>query len=224
VVTLTHMTTALGDNEDPALPVVRANLDGDIGERLVVVRAVLAPGQAIAYAQAIFTAAAMAATASGPLAADYEWRYAKYDDPMGGKRHHAQVTSNDSATFGFPYGGHAQYPTLTLRNDANHGLNIYFSIEKGHILCDDYSNQTIAVRFDDEPATTARCIEPADHSVDLIFLGREDWLLEKIRKARKLTLGVTFYQAGTRYFSFPIADLDTSKLGLNKPAKTTASR
>lgn len=54
-------TFDLGDNHDPALPVVRVRLDGSIGAPLVVVpAAVLTPDQAITYAQAIFGAAATA--------------------------------------------------------------------------------------------------------------------------------------------------------------------
>ena len=165
----------------------------------------------------VAVAAIMALSVPTPAGAE-SWRYDENATPIGGTSREATVLSGEPVTFSFPYGG-PHYGQLTVRNDPRWGVDVFFAIQKGHILCDDYNNATVAIRFDQEKPTLVECNDAADSSTNVTFLEKERWLIDKLVKARTVTLGVTFYQEGTRYFTFEVAGLDLSKLKLAQATK-----
>lgn len=63
-----------------------------------------------------------------------QWIYGEHEDEMTSKKNHtASVLSENTVTFGFPY-GEPQRGKLTLRRHARLGTDVIVRIERGQIL------------------------------------------------------------------------------------------
>ncbi len=97
------------------------------------------------------------------------WSYSESIDEMTDKTTFlASVTSENEVNFDFPYNG-GSVLTLTIRQSPQYGKDIYIKISKGQFNCGVYG-ETIKVRFDDDKPITFNCVEPSDHSSDLLFI------------------------------------------------------
>ena len=141
-----------------------------------------------------------------------EWQYNSYSDSATGKKQKlASLTSKNAMNFGFPYSG-TQYGTFSIRNHPRYGVDAYLSIREGQLLCDNYSNTTVLVRFDDGPASAYSCNEPADHSNTTVFIEGVGRLESGIKNAKKMYVTVSVYQEGSRTWEFNVNGYDRSKV------------
>lgn len=133
-----------------------------------------------------------------------KWTYSSYQDAMTSRTTFiARINSENSVNFGFPYEG-TQKGLLTLRKNAKHGYDAYFSVEKGQILCRSYDGCTIRVRFDENEAQNYSATEPSDSSTTTIFINNFDRFYSKLKNAKVVRIQVPFYQEGERVFEFQV--------------------
>lgn len=166
----------------------------------------MAAANEAAKAAADASAAAAEAAEAAAAVPKTNWFYTDSSDEMRGtKTRFARVTSANSLDFGFPYsGGHA---TLTLRQRPEDGLNVFINIE-AQFICNDYSGDTVAVKFDDGPIQTYRCAEPEAGGTGLLFISSEQRFLTNLKKAKKVIIEAPFYDSGRKQMTFEVAGLD----------------
>jgi hypothetical protein len=133
------------------------------------------------------------------------WEYSDSKDQLGVSTRTAQLSSDNSVDFDFPYNGE-QHGTLMVRKGKD-GTNVMFLIEKGQILCHSFMNETITVRFDDGPIQKFRCVGPADSSTETAFFSDGKRFLHALLKSKKVVLEPNIYQQGGTQFTFESAGL-----------------
>ncbi|WP_404358508.1 hypothetical protein [Methylotuvimicrobium sp. KM1] len=154
-------------------------------------------------------AVAVAAAEAQRLAA--KWSYQVSDDPMSSRKaKYASIISENAVSFDFPYQG-LQRGKLMLRDHPTYGNNVIFSIERGQILCESYSDCTIRIRFDNGSSTRWGAVGPSDHSNTSIFLRNESGFVKKMRAAKIVRLQVPIYQEGEPIFEFHVGGYDAQK-------------
>lgn len=97
--------------------------------------------------------------------------------------------------------------TLTIRQSPQYGKDIYIHISKGQFNCGVYG-ENIKVRFDDDKPITFNCIEPSDHSSDLLFIQNYKKFITRLKTASTIKIAVEFFNEGTRTFTFNTQGLD----------------
>jgi hypothetical protein len=134
-----------------------------------------------------------------------EWEYNTSEDKMTSNiTKYATITSNESLSLDFPYeGNNLGYLKLRKKNGV---LNILIMIDKGQIS-GSYENENVKVRFDDNKAITFSYSKPEDSSSDLIFIDNETKFLSKLKKSKKILIGLPLYQNGTQILSFTTENL-----------------
>ncbi len=153
--------------------------------------------------QSFILAALLAVSAS----ASASWSLDKSVDPMtSATTKIATTTSADVFTLDSPYRG-SQAPRLVIVESKKNGLNISVQIQRGQMICD-YSLCTMLVRFDEEKPIKWRMAKAADHSSTLLFFENEKAFLAKIKKAKKLTVEMTFFQNGSKIAVFDTTGLE----------------
>lgn len=172
----------------------------------------ISPEQAKKLEEAKAAREAYLAKAAAEREARGEWIYSDFTDDATGKRAKtAKLTSKNSMNFGFPYSG-IQYGRFTVRNHPRHGVDAYLSIDQGQLLCDNYSNTTVLVRFDNGAATRYACSGPADHSSETVFIRNVGGLEAGMKTAKKMYVTISVYQEGQRTWEFNVKGYDRSKV------------
>lgn len=141
-----------------------------------------------------------------------EWNYTTRTDNATGKTaKYGTLISKNSMNFGSPYNG-IQYGRFTVRNHPRYGIDAFLSIDRGQLLCDNYSNPNVLVRFDDGPAVPYKCSEPADYSSEYVFINNIGGLEAGMRSAKKMFITVSVYDEGSRTWEFNVRNYDRSKI------------
>ena len=70
----------------------------------------------------------------------------------------------------------------------------------------------MVIRFDDGEATTWSYGEPSDNSSEYAFIQPEGRFEAMMKKAKKVYITPTLYQAGSRTFRFNVKGYDASKI------------
>ena len=142
-----------------------------------------------------------------------KWSYTEFtDDASGKKGTRATLLSENTVELSFPYSG-PQYGTLQIRNHPRFGFHVIFSISRGQIVSStSWDNETMVIRFDDGEATTWSYGEPSDNSSEYAFIQPEGRFEAMMKKAKKVYITPTLYQAGSRTFRFNVKGYDASKI------------
>lgn len=140
-----------------------------------------------------------------------KWTYRASDDPMSSRKaRYANINSENTVSFDFPYQG-LQRGTLMLRDHPTYGHDVIFSIERGQILCQSYSDCTIRIRFDDGASIRWDAVGPSDNSSTSIFLRNESGFVKRLRAAKVVRLKVPVYQEGEPIFEFHVGGYDAQR-------------
>jgi len=130
------------------------------------------------------------------------WSYSTNEDAMGRTVSFADVTSNNTLDFDFPYQG-AQHGRLVIRETTKTGMQASVRIERGQFLCP-VSECSVNIRFDDGPVRRISAQEAADHSTTILFLESTESFFARMRKAKVLRVEAMFYQQGSRTLEFTV--------------------
>lgn len=141
-----------------------------------------------------------------------QWNYWSGTDEMSGKPvRYASVTSDNTFEFGFPYAG-AQHARLVLRQHPKHGHDVMLVIEKGQILCHEFSGCPVSVRIDNKPAFRIEGREPADLSTETVFLPVWGKLTQALKAAKTVRVEFPVYQEGQQVATFNVKGFEPAKL------------
>jgi hypothetical protein len=140
------------------------------------------------------------------------WQYSTKEDMASGKKSSsASLKSENTLSFGFPYEG-SQFAQLTIRRHPRYGFDVFISIQQGQILCNNYTNPYILVRFDDHELQQFECVEPADNSSTYSFIRNADQFERDLKRASVAYITLTFYQEGSQALKFKVKGYDSSKI------------
>lgn len=145
------------------------------------------------------------------------WDYSQEKDELDGTdRYYAVTKSLNTVQLPFPYDG-AQRLTLTLRYRGSDGLQTYVRIPRGQIHYEDSRTSLgmgapswVELSFDNRAPVRMLCSPPTDHTPNVMFISEPARLLKDIKKARRMVIRLTFFQAGTHDFIFDISGLKSS--------------
>jgi hypothetical protein len=128
------------------------------------------------------------------------WAYQSETDKMSGKEtYYAFATAKDLLEFEFPYNGGSEAKLQIRKKGTN--TDIMLIVSKGQFIVG-VDGGLAKIKFDDEPAFSIRLSSPSDYSSDVVFLGSERKLIEKLKKAKKALIEVEFYNEGIRIIEF----------------------
>lgn len=135
-------------------------------------------------------------------AARADWQYTTQDDKMTGKpTQHAILESNNSLNLPFPYSGQNN-GRLYIRRHPKSGLNVIVRVDKGQILCSSFDSCSVMVRFDNAQPIRVPAVGSGDHDSTVIFLENEARFVAAAKKASKILVQFTMYQAGEQVLEF----------------------
>lgn len=140
-----------------------------------------------------------------------KWSYDSAEDKMRGKsRHVARLGSSDMIQLQFPYAGGSELG-LTLRDDPEYGKDVMFVLSQGQLPCSSYDGCSFRVKFDDGPIQRFGAAGPEGGHGDVLFIagpaGRKKFM-SGLRKAKKMIVEVSVYDAGRQQFTFEPAGLN----------------
>ena len=127
-----------------------------------------------------------------------KWHYYDTEDEMDGtKDYFASLTSDNTIDLSYPYTwGNAR---IVIRKNGNNKLDIMFIIDSWIIL--DYNN-TARIKFDDEQPMNVNIYWTSDWSSDVVFLWKEQHILSKLKKSKKVMIEVEFHEDGRKVAKF----------------------
>jgi hypothetical protein len=135
------------------------------------------------------------------------WSYSQDEDKVrGGTTYYARTTSTNSIAQSFPYDSDTTM-SLAVRKSPAYGTDVILTISSGQMMCPSYEGCGGTVRFDNGPAQHVSFNGPADNSSDTVFVEGAKAFIAKLRKAKKVTIEKTLYEAGSPQFEFDVHGL-----------------
>lgn len=135
------------------------------------------------------------------------WSYSQdVDKVRGGTSWFASTTSTNSIHQDPPYDADTTM-RMTVRRMPSSGTDVVLTVSSGQLMCPSYDGCSGTVRFDDGPAERISFDGPADNSSDTIFVVGAQSFIRKLKKARKVIIEKTMYEAGQPQFEFDVAGL-----------------
>lgn len=132
------------------------------------------------------------------------WKYESETDKMSGKvERTAHLVSTNSLDLQFPYSG-PNYGHLVVRQHPEWGLDVYFSVNKGQLMCRRYSPCKIKVKFDDDAPITFNGSPPDDLDSKFAFLSSPKNFIAKAQKAKTILVQLTIYRNGVNTLEFNV--------------------
>ena len=135
------------------------------------------------------------------------WSYSTNEDKVrGGTTYYATTTSTNSIHQNPPYDP-ATTMDIMVRKSPAYGTDVILTISSGQMMCPSYEGCTGTVRFDDGQARQIWFNGPADSSSDTIFVEDAQSFIAKLKKAKKIVVEKTLYEAGNPQFEFDVSGL-----------------
>lgn len=151
---------------------------------------------------------AMADAAEKPKPdSDSRWSYSTdVDKVRGGTSYFATMTSSNTIRQDPPYDSDTSMQ-MTVRRMPSSGTDVVLSISSGQFMCPSYQGCSGTVRFDNGAPQRVSFNGPADNSSDTIFVVGAKGFVSKLKKAKKVIVEKTLYQAGEPQFEFDVSGL-----------------
>lgn len=142
-----------------------------------------------------------------PGAADGPWTYSTTEDKVrGSTTYYARTTSTNTINQNPPYDSDTSMG-IAVRKSLSDGTNVLLTISSGQMMCPSYEGCSGTVSFDGGPAQRIRFAGPADSSSDTIFVEGAKSFIVKLKKAKKVVIEKTLYEAGNPQFEFDVRGL-----------------
>lgn len=134
-----------------------------------------------------------------------KWDFTTEKDEMRGSTNvWASITSDDYASFDFPYNG-GSFLKITVRHMKRFGTDVLLGISSGQFDGNDYNEDNyVTVRFDHGSPQRYYFTEPSDGSSDQIFIDNSRKFIAKLKRAKKIIIEAPFYQSGLQTFHFTV--------------------
>jgi hypothetical protein len=154
-------------------------------------------------AAAAALAAAEAAIKDVPDASGGWSYYDTTDKVRAGTSQFARLTSANTVYQAPPYDASTSMDMLVRKSPA-HGNDVMLIISSGQMMCPSYDGCDATVRFDDGPAETISLSGPDDNSSETVFVDDAASFIRRLKKARRVVIEKTLYQAGAPQFEFDV--------------------
>ena len=150
---------------------------------------------------------ATASAAAGGGEATAPWAYTQDQDKVRGTTtYYATATSTNSIHQEFPYESETTM-TMTVRKSSAYGTDVILTVSSGQMMCPSYEGCSGTVRFDNGPAERISFNGPEDNSSETVFVSGAKSFIAKLKRAKKVTIEKTLYQAGNPQFEFDVSGL-----------------
>lgn len=160
--------------------------------------------------QAAMDSVDKALTAAGGVPSDTptaSWSYSEdIDKVRGATSYYARSTSTNTIHQNPPYDSETSM-TLTVRRAPAYGTDVILTISSGQMMCPSYEGCSGTVSFDGGSPQRISFAGPADNSSDTIFVEGAASFIAKLKKAKKLVIEKTLYEAGDAQFEFDVDGL-----------------
>jgi hypothetical protein len=114
----------------------------------------------------------------------------------------ASLLSQNQLALQTPYEGR-NFGRLSVRQSPRFGLDAYFEIERGQLVCGfTVDSCKASLSFDGAPPQSFGMVKPADNSSTTLFFAEPKRFIAAARKAKEIRLSATVFQAGDPTFSF----------------------
>lgn len=134
------------------------------------------------------------------------WQYSSDVNKMTGtKNHYASVDAKDELEFKFPYSG-GVVATLLLR-DKNKNVDAILEITKGQFMPSYSGEESVNIRFDNNPPRKYSYSSASDGSTETIFIYDKNRFISNLKKAKRVLIEAEFFNEGNRVMEFDVAGL-----------------
>jgi hypothetical protein len=165
------------------------------------------PSAAALNIAADLEAQADALEATGKPKAGANWRYSTDEDKVRGKTTYFATTTSTNTVFqASPYEAETRME-ITVRKSPAYGLDVILTVSSGQLMCPSYRGCSGTVRFDDGPPQRVQFNGAADNSSETVFVVGAKGFLAKLKKAKRVVVEKTLYQAGNPQFEFEVSGL-----------------
>jgi hypothetical protein len=135
------------------------------------------------------------------------WSYTTDEDKVrGSTSYFATATSTNTVHQDPPYDSETTM-RMTVRRMPSSGTDVVLTISSGQMMCPSYEGCSGTVRFDNGPARRITFNGPADSSSDTIFVVGAKSFIGNLKKAKKVIIEKTLYEAGNPQFEFDVTGL-----------------
>ena len=135
------------------------------------------------------------------------WSYSTTEDKVrGSTTYFARTTSTNTVHQDSPYESDTTM-SLVVRKSVADGTNVVLTISSGQMMCPSYEGCSGTVSFDGAKPERVRFSGPADNSSETIFVDGARSFIAKLKKAKKVVVEKTLYQAGQPQFEFDVHGL-----------------
>ena len=121
----------------------------------------------------------------------------------------ANIFSENMARLDRPY--EPAQVQLIARHNANGTYDVMFFVE-AQILCRDYENERINIKFDESPVRHFECRKASDGNSGYIFISPATRFVEQLKNSKTLLVELTLYDNGTQQFRINTDGFDFSKI------------
>lgn len=168
---------------------------------------VVANATATAPASPNVVASSTTTTGTSPKPEPVEnWVYSTDEDKLhGGTSYFASTTSTNTVHQSSPYDSDTNM-RMTVRRMSS-GTDVVLKVSSGQLMCPSYEGCSGTVRFDSSPAQHVRFEGAADDSSETIFVAGAKGFIAKLKRAKKVIIAKTLYQAGEPQFEFDVSGL-----------------
>ena len=134
------------------------------------------------------------------------WNYEEEADRMSGKKaKYAQTESDNSLNLRFPYQG-KNHGVVQVRQHPQYGLDVILIVDKGQILCSQFSSCNVTIRFGDGKPMTFEGSPSADNDSKVVFLKNPRRFINEAKKHKNFAVQLMMYQAGNQVLEFSVPE------------------
>lgn len=145
--------------------------------------------------------------ATEPAATGINWNYSNDVDKVRGSTSYYATTISTNTIYQDPPYEPDTSMKLTVRRAPAFGTDVVLTISSGQLMCPSYEGCHGTVSFDGGPAQSVDFAGPADNSSDTIFVEGAVGFIAKLKKAKKVVIEKTVYEAGNPQFEFDVSGL-----------------
>lgn len=135
------------------------------------------------------------------------WAYSTdVDKVRGATTYYAETTSTNTIAQSPPYDSDTNM-RLVVRKSQKGGSDVLMIISSGQMMCPSYEGCSATVRFDDRTPERISLNGPADNSSETVFVAGASSFIAKLKRAKRVVVEKTLYQAGEPQFEFDVSNL-----------------
>lgn len=137
------------------------------------------------------------------------WGYGESEkDKMDNSSYHySSCSSLNKVELKFPYNGGSTLDILLRNGFKKQGNEVILQIDKGQFMSSFDGDETIKIKFDDNPTKEYSYQNEGTGQSTTIFLNHSNSIIEKLKKSKRVIIEVDFFDNGSFQFEFNVEGL-----------------